>query len=63
MTHLLVDYIVEHLIKEKGMDITQNKFLMNKLKLLCDEAKHILSANDKAFIRLDGLPDILVYGC
>lgn len=36
---------------------------MHKLKLLCDEAKHVLSINEKAFIRLDGLPDILVYGC
>jgi hypothetical protein len=45
------------------MDITKNRLLMNKLKLLCDEAKHILSKSDKAFIRLDGLPDILVYGC
>jgi molecular chaperone DnaK (HSP70) len=36
LTHLLVDYIVSHLIKEKGMDISRDSFLMNKLKLLCN---------------------------
>ena len=45
------------------MDISKSKSHMNKLKLLCDEAKQMLSKNDKAFIRLGGLPDILVYGC
>ena len=36
LTSLLVDYVVSHLIQEKGMDITTNKLLMSKLKLLCN---------------------------
>ena len=36
LTTLLVDYVSDKLIKEKGMDITKNSFLMHKLKLLCD---------------------------
>lgn len=36
---------------------------MHRLKVLCDEAKQTLSQSEMAFVRLDGLPDILVYGC
>lgn len=36
---------------------------MHRLKILCDEAKQTLSQSEMAFVRLDGLPDILVYGC
>lgn len=45
------------------MDINKNSLLMHRMRLLCEEAKHTLSSNDHAFVRLDGLPDIVVYGC
>ena len=63
LTQLLVNHVAQQLVLEKGMDITKNPYFMHKLRLLCDEAKHILSSNEKAFVRLDELPDILVYGC
>lgn len=63
ITHLLVDYVVDELIAKKGMDIRKDSYLMQKLKIYCQQAKHTLSNHEMAFIRLDGLPDISVYGC
>jgi molecular chaperone DnaK (HSP70) len=40
---LLVDDIVEHLLKDKGMDVSKSPKIMHKLKILCAEAKHTLS--------------------
>lgn len=54
---------MDTLIKDKGMDISKIPKIMHRLKILCTEAKHTLSQNEMAFIRIDDLPDIMVYGC
>jgi len=45
LTNLLADYIVNELIAKKGMDISKVPKHMHKLKILCNEAKHVLSSN------------------
>jgi molecular chaperone DnaK (HSP70) len=63
LTNLLSEHVVRQLAREKGMDVSRTPKIMHRLKVLCDEAKKTLSQSEMAFVRLDGLPDILVYGC
>ena len=63
ITSRLADYVVAQLMQAKGMDITTIPKLMHKLKILSMEAKHTLANSERAFVRLDELPDIRVFGC
>lgn len=45
LTNLIVDYVVNELVTKKGMDISKVSKLMHKLKVLCNEAKHVLSSS------------------
>jgi molecular chaperone DnaK (HSP70) len=40
---MLTDYLVELLVKDKGMDVSKAPKIMQKLKILSTEAKHTLS--------------------
>jgi molecular chaperone DnaK (HSP70) len=63
LTNLLSEYVVRQLAQAKGMDVSKTPKIMHRLKVLCDEAKQTLSQSEMAFVRLDGLPDIIIYGC
>jgi heat shock protein 1/8 len=63
ITNLLSEYVGRQLAQAKGMDVSRTSKIMHRLKILCDEAKQTLSQSEMAFVRLDGLPDILIYGC